>query len=42
MNAGRPDGLNIHRTGAIYRGDGRSDNEVLTQRAARPVGQPVE
>lgn len=36
---GAPDGLNIHRTGAIYRGDNRADNETLTQQAARPVGQ---
>ena len=36
---GAPDGQDIHKTGAIYRGDGRRDGEVLTQKAARPVGQ---
>ena len=36
---GAPDGLAIHRTGAIYRGDNRTDNETLTQQPARPVGE---
>jgi choline dehydrogenase-like flavoprotein len=36
---GSPDGLPIHRTGAIYRGDNRTDNEVLTLQAALAVGQ---
>jgi hypothetical protein len=36
---GAPDGLPIHKTGAIYRKDGRSDNEVLNQKPARPVGE---
>jgi choline dehydrogenase-like flavoprotein len=35
---GHPDGQPIHRTGAIYRKDGRTDNEVLTQKPARDVG----
>jgi choline dehydrogenase-like flavoprotein len=35
---GAPDGLAIHRTGAIYRGDNHTDNETLTQQPARPVG----
>jgi hypothetical protein len=34
-----PDGRGIHRTGAIYRKDGREDNEILTLKAARPAGQ---
>jgi hypothetical protein len=29
----------IHRTGAIYRKDNRTDGEILTQKAARPVGE---
>lgn len=29
----------IHRTGAIYRKDNRTDGETLTQRSARPVGE---
>jgi choline dehydrogenase-like flavoprotein len=37
--SGAPDGQDIHKTGAIYRGDGRHDGEVLTQKPARPVGQ---
>ena len=36
---GAPDGLAIHKTGAIYRKDNRTDNEVLTQKPARDVGQ---
>lgn len=36
---GRPDGRGIHKTGAIYREDGREDNEVLTLKTAHPVGQ---
>jgi hypothetical protein len=28
---GAPDGAGIHRTGAIYRKDNRTDNETLTQ-----------
>jgi hypothetical protein len=36
---GRPDGRGIHKTGAIYREDGRQDNEVLTLKPAHPVGQ---
>ncbi len=36
---GAPDGQDIHKTGAIYRNDGRRDGEILTQRAARPIGQ---
>jgi hypothetical protein len=36
---GAPDGLAIHRTGAIYREDNRTDNETLTQQPARPVGE---
>jgi choline dehydrogenase-like flavoprotein len=36
---GAPDGADIHRTGAIYRKDGRSDGETLTQLAARPPGE---
>ena len=36
---GAPDGLLVHRTGAIYRGDSRTDSETLTLQAARAVGQ---
>jgi len=36
---GAPDGQDIHRTGAIYRNDGRRDGEVFSQKPARPVGQ---
>jgi Domain of Unknown Function (DUF1080)/GMC oxidoreductase len=36
---GAPDGLAIHRTGAIYRGDNRTDNETLTQQPAHSVGE---
>jgi choline dehydrogenase-like flavoprotein len=36
---GAPDGAGIHRTGAIYRKDNRTDQETLTQQAARPVGE---
>jgi choline dehydrogenase-like flavoprotein len=36
---GAPDGLGIHKTGAIYRKDNRTDNEVLTQKPARNVGE---
>lgn len=36
---GQPDGRGIHKTGAIYRKDGREDNEVLTQKPALPAGQ---
>ena len=36
---GAPDGAGIHRTGAIYRKDNRTDHETLTQQAARPVGE---
>jgi hypothetical protein len=36
---GQPDGRGIHKTGAIYREDGREDNEVLTLKPAHPVGQ---
>ena len=36
---GAPDGAGIHRTGAIYRKDNRTDNETLTQQPARPVGE---
>ena len=36
---GAPDGAGIHKTGAIYREDGRTDNEILTLKPARPVGQ---
>jgi choline dehydrogenase-like flavoprotein len=36
---GAPDGLAIHRTGAIYRDDNRTDNETLTQQPAHPVGE---
>lgn len=36
---GQPDGKDIHKTGAIYRKDGREDNETLTLKPARPPGQ---
>ena len=36
---GRPDGAEIHRTGAIYRADGRTDNETLTLQAAKAAGE---
>jgi len=36
---GAPDGAGVHRTGAIYRKDNRTDQETLTQRPARGVGQ---
>ena len=36
---GAPDGAGIHRTGAIYRKDNRTDQETLNQRAALPVGE---
>lgn len=36
---GAPDGAPIHKTGAVYRADGRTDNETLTLKPARPVGQ---
>lgn len=36
---GQPDGRGIHKTGAIYREDNREDNEVLSLKPARPVGQ---
>jgi choline dehydrogenase-like flavoprotein len=36
---GAPDGQDIHKTGAIYRNDGRRDSEIFTQKPARPVGQ---
>jgi choline dehydrogenase-like flavoprotein len=36
---GAPDGAGIHRTGAIYRKDNRTDHETLTQQPARPVGE---
>jgi hypothetical protein len=35
---GAPDGAGIHRTGAIYRKDNRTDQETLTQQPAHPVG----
>jgi choline dehydrogenase-like flavoprotein len=35
----RPDGAGIHRTGAIYRADGRTDNETLTLQAAKAPGE---
>jgi hypothetical protein len=34
-----PDGADIHRTGAVYREDGRTDGETFNLRAARPAGQ---
>lgn len=36
---GAPDGLGVHKTGAIYRKDNQTDNEVLTQKPARNVGE---
>jgi choline dehydrogenase-like flavoprotein len=36
---GAPDGQDIHKTGAIYRNDGRRDGEIFTQKPAHPVGQ---
>jgi hypothetical protein len=36
---GAPDGAGIHRTGAIYRKDNRTDHETLTQQPARAVGE---
>jgi choline dehydrogenase-like flavoprotein len=36
---GAPDGQDIHKTGAIYRNDGRRDGETFAQKPARPVGQ---
>src|SRR2546426_3946957 len=36
---GAPDGADIHKTGAIYRADGRNDNELLTLKPTRPVGE---
>lgn len=36
---GAPDGAAIHRTGAVYRKDNRTDQETLTQQPARPVGE---
>ncbi len=36
---GAPDGAAIHKTGAIYRSDGRTDNEILTIKPARPIGE---
>lgn len=36
---GAPDGQDIHKTGAIYRADGRHDGEILTLKSARPIGQ---
>jgi choline dehydrogenase-like flavoprotein len=36
---GAPDSAPIHRTGAIYRKDNRTDQEVLTLQPARPVGE---
>jgi choline dehydrogenase-like flavoprotein len=36
---GAPDGLPIHKTGAIYRKDNRADNENLTQKPARAIGE---
>jgi hypothetical protein len=36
---GAPDGLPIHKTGAIYRKDNRADNENLTQKPARGIGE---
>jgi choline dehydrogenase-like flavoprotein len=34
-----PDGAAIHRTGAIYRGDNRTDGETLNLKPARGVGE---
>jgi hypothetical protein len=36
---GAPDGSPIHKTGAIYRKDNRTDNETLTQKPARGVSE---
>ena len=36
---GAPDGAAIHKTGAIYRKDNRTDGEVLNLKPARGVGQ---
>jgi len=35
----RPDGADIHRTGAIYHKDGRTDGETLTLKPARALGE---
>lgn len=35
----RPDGANIHRTGAIYRADGRTDNETFSLQPAKSPGE---
>jgi len=35
----RPDGADIHRTGAIYRKDNRTDGETLSLKPARAVGE---
>jgi len=36
---GLPDGQDIHKTGAIYRNEGRRDGETFAQKPARPIGQ---
>ncbi|MGE5269652.1 MAG: family 16 glycoside hydrolase [Thiohalocapsa sp.] len=36
---GAPDGQDIHKTGAIYRNDGRRDGETFALKPARPIGQ---
>jgi len=36
---GAPDGQDIHKTGAIYRNDGRRDGETFAQKPARAIGQ---
>jgi choline dehydrogenase-like flavoprotein len=36
---GAPDGQDIHKTGAVYRNDGRRDGETFTLKPARPMGQ---
>jgi hypothetical protein len=36
---GAPDGAAIHKTGAIYRKDNRTDNETLSLKPARGVGE---
>jgi len=36
---GAPDGQDIHKTGAIYRNDGRRDGEAFALKPAHPVGQ---
>lgn len=36
---GAPDGAAIHKTGAIYRKDNRTDNETLSLKSARGVGE---